>query len=223
MKVDTHVLLMPDTNRQWWEECQVSFRHEPINLHLAEGVPGHIGKARAKAYQLGNAPYLSFIDPDDLIVPGAFQACIDTLDAHPEACGAYTDEVLIDPAGEHLGAGIWTGRLWNPLLMLEPKYMHHIIVMRREFVLRHLAEMEKWPNLAEFVLKGLLTQYGPWVHAGKVGYKWRVGNPVKASHKRFPVAGVYAARWRIIPLLYKAALKYQAKLSPTEEIEVLPG
>jgi len=112
---------------------------------------------------------------------------------------------------------MWTGRPWNPLLMLEPKYMHHITVMRREFVQRHLEELEnKWPNLAEFVLKGLLTQYGLWINSGKIGYKWRICNSDNTTHKSFPITGVYAARWRIIPLLYQAAQKYQAKLSPVE-------
>lgn len=217
MKVDTHVLLLPETNQQWWEECQATLKDEPINLHLVDGIPGHIGKARAKGFQQGDSPYISFVDPDDLLIPGAFQACIDVLESNPQACGAFTDEILIDEKGETLGSGIWTRRPWNPLLMLEPKYMHHITVMRREFVLRHLEEITtKWPNLAEFVLKGLLTQYGPWINAGKIGYKWRVGNPDGATHKSFPITGVYAARWRIIPLLYKAAQKYQAKLSPVE-------
>lgn len=216
MKVDTHVLLLPETNQQWWEECQATLTDEPINLHLVNGIPGHIGKARANAYQLGDTPYISFVDPDDLVIPGAFQACIDALEANPQACGAYTDEILISESGETIEQGIWTGKPWNPLLMLEPKYMHHIIVMRREYVLRHLDEMDRWPNLAEFVLKGLLTKYGPWVPANKTGYKWRISSSEKATHKRFPVTGVYAARWRIIPLLYQAAQKYQAKLSPVE-------
>jgi hypothetical protein len=214
MKVDTHILLMPDTNQTWWQECQKSLENEPINLHLVDGIPGHIGRGRAKGYSIGESPYVSCIDPDDLVVPGAFQACIDALEKNPQACGAYTDEVLIDEEGEPIRPGLWSGRPWNPLLQLEPKYLHHIFVMRREFVCRHLDELEsKWPHLAEFVLKGLLCAHGPWVHVNRVGYHWRV-HP-QGNHNSFPVMAVYAARWRIIPTLYRAAQKYQAKV--TEE------
>jgi hypothetical protein len=218
MKVDTHVLLMPNTNQTWWADSRKSLDVEPINLHLLDGVPGHVGRARANGFRVGHAPYVSCVDPDDLVIPGAFQACIDALEKNPQACGAYTDEELIDKDGEPLGEGLWSGRPWNPLLQLEPKYLHHIFVMRREFVLPHLNELEsKWPHLAEFVLKGLLCAHGPWLHVNRTGYRWRVHD--QGSHKAYPIMGVYAARWRIIPTLYQAARKYQAK---TQLEEFLP-
>lgn len=66
-------------------------------------------------------------------------------------------ELLINAEGKPVEPGFWSGRAWNPLLQLEPKYLHHVFVMRREFVLPHLDELEnKWPYLAEFALKGLL-------------------------------------------------------------------
>jgi Glycosyl transferase family 2 len=219
MKVDVHVLLLPDTLQNWWDECRMSLRDEPITLHEVSGVKGHVGKARANGFRHGESPYVSFVDPDDLVIPGAFQACLDVLEQNPEACGAYTDEMLISAEGKELNPGLWSGRPWNPLLMLEPKYMHHILVMRRKFVQPHLEEIEeKWPNMAEFVLKGLLCQYGPWIHVDRFGYKWRMPpQGVKPTHKQMPVMGVYAARWRIIPILYQAARKYGAEISAVVE------
>ena len=213
MKVDTHVLLLPDTNKKLWEKCHATLVDEPINLLITEGICGHIGKARAKGFLLGNSPYISFVDPDDLVVPGAFSACIKTLEANPTACGTFTDEILIDTEDKPIRPGFFSGQPWNPLHMLEAQYMHHILVMKRDYVLKHLVELEKWPNLAEFIIKGLLTQYGPWIHTDLVGYKWRVAQTDKSTHKNFPVTGLNAARWRIIPLLYQAAQKYQAKMS----------
>lgn len=212
MKVDTHVLLMPTTDPTWWEDCRKSLENEPINLHLVDGVKGHVGKGRANGFRIGDSPYVSCVDPDDLVMPGAFQACVDALEKTPQACGAYTDEMLIDAKGTPLRPGIWSGKPWNPLLQLEPKYLHHLYVMRREAVLPHLEELEtKWPHLADFVLKGLLCAHGPWLYVDRVGYHWRVHD--KGNHKASTIMGIYAARWRIIPTLYQAARKYQTKIS----------
>ena len=208
MKIDTHVLLLPETNQQWWDACRATLKEEPINLLTTEGIRGHIGKARTKGFQLGDSPYISFVDPDDLVIPGAFNACLKTLEAHPEACGTFTDEVLMTGDCKPIRPGFFSGHPWNPLHMLEPQYMHHLLVMRREAVLPYLQELDRWPNLAEFVLKGLMVQQGPWVRTDMVGYQWRISENRQSTHKQFPVTGVNAARWRIIPLLYQAARKY---------------
>ncbi len=208
--VDVHVLLVPTTNKKWWQQCRDSLKDEPVNLHVVNGIVGHIGQGRARGVARGSAPYVSRVDPDDLVVPGAFEACINALDQNPRACGAYTDEFIIDQHGQILKPGIWSGIEWNPLLQLEPKYLHNIYVMRRCFVERHLLELGRWPNMAEFVLKGLLTNHGPWIHVNRFGYKWRMTN--NPAHKHQSVMNVYAARWRIIPSLQQAATKYQATI-----------
>ena len=210
MNVDVHILLLPETDQNLWQQCQQTLEAEPINLLTAEGIHGHIGRARARAFELGDSPYVSFVDPDDLVIPGAFAACIKTLNAHPEACGTFTDEILIASDGKPIRPGFFSDRPWNPLQMLEPQYMHHLLVMRRSALQPYLKELDKWPNLAEFVLKGLMVQQGPWVRTNMVGYKWRINNQQTTAHKQFHVAGVNAARWRIIPLLYQAARKYQS-------------
>ncbi len=208
--IDVHVLLLPSTNQEWWQECQESMQGEPVNLHLVDGVEGHIGKGRAKGFAEGTAPYVSCVDPDDLVMPGAFSACLEALDANPEACGAYTDELLINAKDKVIKPGVFSGMPWNPLLQLEPQYLHHVYVIRREFVQKYLLELRRWPGMAEFVLKGLLPAHGPWIHVNRMGYKWRMAKG--ASHKRHSMMNVYAARWRVIPTLQKAAQLYKATL-----------
>ncbi|APG25579.1 glycosyltransferase family protein [Syntrophotalea acetylenica] len=201
--IDVHVLLLPDSNPDWWQECRASMQGEPINLHLVDGMVGHIGRRRARGFGLGAAPYVSCVDPDDLVIPGAFEACLKVLEDHPEACGAYTDQLLIDAKGKVIKPGIWSGMPWNPLLQLEPKYLHPVYVMRRRFMQKYLLELGRWPNMAEFVLKGLITAHGPWIHVNRFGYKWRMSG--NAAHKRQSLMHVYAARWRVIPTLQQAA------------------
>ncbi len=207
-KIDVHVLKIPSTDNALWEQCQQSLRGEPINLHVVDGVIGHIGRARYNGYSKGESPYISCVDPDDIVIPGAFEACLEALENRPEACGVFTDELIIDQFGKVIKPGIWSETNWNPLLQLEPKYLHHIFVMRRSFVEKLHLELLKWPVLADYVLKCLITKYGPWVHVNRYGYKWRM---MKGSyHTKMSLTAVTAARWRVIPTLQDAAKKYDA-------------
>lgn len=207
-KIDVHVLLLPATDRILWQECLESLQDEPINIHIAEGIPGHIGKARYGGFTQGTSPYVSCVDPDDLVIPGAFAACLEALEAHPEACGVYTDELIIDHAGKIIKPGIWSQIPWNPLLQLEPKYLHHVYVMRRCFVEKYYLELLRWPNMPEYILKCLITAHGPWVHVNRFCYKWRMTK--RSVHTRMSPTTVYAARWRVIPALQQAARIHNA-------------
>lgn len=202
------MLHLPSTDQSMWKECNQSLIEEPINLHILDGVKGHVGKARHNGFTLGSAPYVSCVDPDDIVLPGAFEACIKVLEKNPHACGAYTDEIIIDKNGEEINPGFWSGIPWNPLLQLEPRYLHHVYVMRREFVEKCYLELIRWPNMSEYILKCFLTKYGPWIHVNRFGYKWRLLK--ESCHNQMSQTSVCAAQWRVIPILQKAAKKYKA-------------
>lgn len=206
--IDVHVLLLPSTDRDLWMQCQQSLHDEPIALHLVEGVQGHIGEGRFAGFHMGASPYVSYVDPDDVVIPGGFAACMRALEQNPHACGAYTDELIIGADSTVIKAGIWSGLDWNPLLQLEPKYLHHICVMRRCFVERCSLELLNWHSMPEYVLKCMLTRFGPWIHVDQFGYKWRLRK--NSAHRAITPKAICAAQWRVIPILQKAAEKYQA-------------
>lgn len=206
--IDVHVLLQPSSDQSLWQLCQESLRNEPITLHLVDGVQGHIGRGRYVGFNQGSHPFVSYVDPDDLVIQGSFSACLDVLKNNPTACGAYTDELIIDQDGNLLKAGIWSGQEWNPLLQLEPKYLHHLCVMRRSFVDRCSMEILRWPSMPEYILKCMLTRFGPWIHVDRFGYKWRLRQG--GAHSMISAQTICAAQWRAIPILQKAALAYNA-------------
>jgi hypothetical protein len=84
-------------------------------------------------------------------------------------------------------------------------------VMRRCYVEKYFQEMLKWPGMPEYVLKCMLTAHGPWIHVDRFGYKWRMRQD--ATHTALPLAFVYSARWRVIPVLQQAARKYNARIN----------
>ncbi len=209
-KIDVHVLLLPGTDKKLWGECLETLKDEPVNLHILDGIQGHIGKGRYNGFVQGDSPYVSCVDPDDLVIPGAFAACLEALENNPTACGAYTDELIIDMNGEVIKPGIWSKIPWNPLRQLEPKYLHHIYVMRRSMVEKYYLEILRWRSMTDYVLKCLLSSQGPWIHVDQFGYKWRM--KPGSAHTQFPPSIVCAAQWRVIPVLREVAKKYKSVL-----------
>jgi hypothetical protein len=91
--IDVHMIVYDEP--QWQiDRCLESLKNEPITLHIVQGVeewPPTIG--RAKGYSLGTHPYHAYVDPDDYIVPGAFQLL---LDAIGDADVCYGWEYVLD-------------------------------------------------------------------------------------------------------------------------------
>ena len=124
--IDVHIIVMPDRRRDWAEQCLDSVSDAaalagfPVYGHVVEGVPGHIGKARAAGYALGDQPYVTFVDDDDYVLPHAFSQMADALRAGVSA--VCTPELTLQNGQYRRGAD-----------------RHHLIAYRRDGVIDHAA------------------------------------------------------------------------------------
>lgn len=79
--LDCHIIVSPDTPREWVTQCLDSVHAAadragyPVAVHVVDGVPGHIGKARSTGYALGTESYVTCVDDDDWVEPDTF-ACL---------------------------------------------------------------------------------------------------------------------------------------------------
>jgi len=197
-RIDVHVLYCYEPVR-WIDDALISLAAEPVNVHFLKGIAGKVGLARANAFRLGTAEYVAFVDADDAVVSGAFNAALDILDSRPEIVATYCDVQLI---GEPDGVGYFKAP-WNPLSQLfGPSEVHHLHVMRRSAVEPHLAELELWDGYEEYLLMGLICQFGQQYHIPYPWYRFR-------QHNAYPRAGAIggnpmrqAAGKRVLPVLY---------------------
>ena len=120
--LDVHVLVSNDTRRDWIAQSLASVRDAieradyPIELYVLNGIPGHIGKGRAKAYALGSAKWKTYVDDDDYVLPNAFVDLKKYLDK--DVCAIFTCERVEQ-----------NGRL-HPFIQRE----HHLQVYRDDLV-----------------------------------------------------------------------------------------
>lgn len=149
-RCDVHVLTLEHEREDWLQECLDSMKCEPVTVHVLPGIINGQGQARANGFRKGDAEFVSYADPDDAIIPGAFQLCFDVLDQNPE----------LD--------GVWTAQRSNPMSMPDtviddthykqpeyPRYafdIHHLVVIRRTSLEPYLDELATWTGGCE---KGL--------------------------------------------------------------------
>ena len=176
--VDVHVLYCHEPP-EWIAGCLDSLHAEPVTVYLRPGIKGKVGLARARAFACGNAPYVAFVDADDEVIPGAFAAALEVLEARPEVVSTYCDiQLLGKPDGEG-----YIKAPWNPSAQLQRMAeVHHLHVMRRAAVMPLLDELARWDGYEEYVLMGLLCRYGVHHHIPRKFYRFR-------QHSAYPRAG----------------------------------
>jgi hypothetical protein len=126
--LDCHIIVSADTPREWVTQCLDSVFEArdragyPVTVRVVDGVPGHIGKARAAGYALGTEPYVTFVDDDDYVLPDAFAQMADALrSGAPAIC---TPEVTMQNGQFRPGHA-----------------RHHLIAYRRDVLIDHA----QWP------------------------------------------------------------------------------
>ena len=198
--VDIHVLCGSATPPAWRDAAIRSARQPGARVWPLPAIPGDFGAARARGWASGTAPWVSFVDDDDLLLPGAVAACLNALADHPDAAGAFTDEIQALPDGtERMGLSTANGP-WNPALhLLLAGYGHHFVVLRRIALRDVLPELPQWGGMADYVARGWVCQSGPLVRVPMVGYRWRVREG--GAHTQIAPDLFLAARDRIAPVL----------------------
>jgi len=172
--IDVHILHLPNENKQWLKQCEESLVKEPIIIHNLNGIQGNIKKSRLDGFKLGTAPYVSFIDPDDYIIPGAFEKCLSAL--NPNICGVCTSYKIIDTESA-------TENIFEPRKCYE---IHQLVVMNREDVLEAFEKYyDEIPDNGgnEIYLYSAMRQKKSWKHIKFCGYAWR--DHLNGSHYKY--------------------------------------
>ena len=201
--VDVHILAYSG-RMAWLRQAIDSLMPQPCNIHVVfGGFEDSIGAARAWAFRLGSAPFVSFIDDDDRTLPGTLDACLDSLRSHPAVCGVYTDRYH-----EH-AQGHWSEERLAPYhpraLYKNLSEITHFKLMRRALVEQHLEELAEWPTWEEFVLCALLAQHGPWEHLPIFGAVKRARSAHQSSQRLSSPALISRARARARKALFPGA------------------
>jgi hypothetical protein len=169
-RIDAHMLTL-DEPAEWRAACIESLAGAPIRLHVLAGIAGRLGQGRAAGFACGDAPFVCWVDPDDLYEAGAFAQLADALDACPQAVLAYTDEALMDEAGCPLGLRRLAYSAFQHAH--SASHVHGLIVMRRDDVAAVAGLVHQQDPTPEWTLTRMLARRGGVIHVPVIGRHWR--------------------------------------------------
>ena len=147
-------------------------------------LPGAVKMAVAAAEP--HHEFVNWLGDDDLLAPGAVQACVDALDADPSAVLSFGDCAYIDDQGRHL----WTNRTgrfapwllsWGPDLVPQPGALIRTTAWQ---CARGVDETLSHAFDLDLLLK--LKRQGSFVHVGRVvsSFRWHADSLTVADRSK---------------------------------------
>jgi hypothetical protein len=157
--------------------------HPRVNVQEALYVEGSVIEARYQAFQLGSAPYVSWVDDDDQVLDVQWiDQALEMLDADPALSAVFPQWCMSqDGVLQHTSM---EGREPYPIAP------HHLTIMRRENVLSLLSEVrDQFPSLicfAELMLVFGQLRFGKVVYLPALAYEWKQRSGGASSHTEDP-------------------------------------
>lgn len=110
----------------------------PVTLHVLDGVQGHIGAGRKAGFSRGSAPFATYVDDDDYLLPSAFAA--------------------IEPAMARSPAAVFTGETQEQNgHRREFAGRHHLAVYRRDVL--PLVDLSLWFACADWAMRRAVERH----------------------------------------------------------------
>jgi GT2 family glycosyltransferase len=149
---------------------RVAFSHEH----------GGISAAQNRALEMARGEFISLVDHDDLLEPGALRMVAAVTLEHPDADVIYTDEDYIDTSDNQLT--VIFKPAWSPEYLMAACYFNHLTSYRRELVNELGGFRPDYELAQDWDLALRVTQVTDRVHhVPAVLYHWR-RNPTSAGH-----------------------------------------
>lgn len=152
-----------------------SLEQEGVRFLKGDPIAGDLLTARCRGFELGDAQFVSFADPDDKILPGAFLALNRAIGEHP---AVTTNSVLVYASGHGALARNYR-EVWSlQLQAFAPLCVHQLIAVRRDIMLEaaHRAVTQTPEHLKNIATGQLLFAHVAaicgWHFDPTIGYVW---------------------------------------------------
>lgn len=145
---------------------------EDERISLIRGEHHGIAISRKRAAQ-GNAPYLGWIDSDDILEPTALEETWKALDAHPEVGMVYTDFLDIRQDGKVIGVNPRSAVPYSPMRLLIDFMTFHFRLIRREVFERAGGIDAELPIANDYDMCLRISEVTRVVHLRRALYRYR--------------------------------------------------
>ncbi len=129
---------MPDWELVVWDDgstddsVAVAHAHDDPRIRVVAAEHSGAAESLRQALAQTTAPYLGWLDSDDLLAPAALEKTMNVLDSEPAVGVVYSDYIVIDEDGRPLGLGHRCQIPYSPQRMLVDFPMFHFRLIRRQ-------------------------------------------------------------------------------------------
>lgn len=174
-KLDIHVLVMPgEPTSELVNSIQPL---DYVTTHIVDGVKDHLGKGRSAGFALGNSPFVTYADPDDIILTEHIEEMILFLENNPNVSGVCPMEFC--QAADGTRKVRKDRRFPKHKTELSPaqcvRVPHHLTIYRRTDIEKYLGDLKEWCNWSDFALLAKMSLDGhKFVFFERLCYVWSV-------------------------------------------------
>jgi hypothetical protein len=181
---------------QWFGQCCASVRGQARHVVLLDQL-GYVG-SRLWCYSQGET--MANVDDDDIVMPGALQACEEALVATGAGI-AFTWQRYVGPDGSILRER--REPVTRRMAASTPDSIHHLSVLRTDLLPRALLDeiAERGLLHVDWIVRAYLALVHGAVQVPMIGYAWRqhsgqiTCNAGAAWHGQVDVARKLISRW----------------------------
>lgn len=124
------------------------------------------------ALSMANGEFVALLDHDDELAPNALFEVVKLLQDHPDAGLIYTDEDMMDEAGNRFGPRFKPD--WSPEMLLSLNYIIHLSVYRRSLLEEIGGFREGFEGSQDYDLVLRFTEKTDKIfHISKILYHWK--------------------------------------------------
>lgn len=141
--LDVHILQHPQYRRWKVGRCLDSCFSDRAHVHLLEGYDGHIGRGRIEGFSRGQQPFVTYVDDDDMLVPGTLDFLVGLLEQTPHAALVYVSNKAV-PERSQLPPAQTTAEHRVTTKRAFSSFRDHMCVYRRDRLAGMLCGYQRW-------------------------------------------------------------------------------
>jgi hypothetical protein len=178
--IDVVIMCRPSDDKDKFQRCLKSLSNEPVNIYIIDGIEGCIGKGRYNSLLTGTEKWVSFVDPDDEVIPGIYNKLLQY-----DADVVYCNELIIGEESKRIHYGWssdpstfeWIPERFRSIFWDKDNstYFHHRGIFKRDSALQHATMLSNKHECAEIHLMREMQDAGKKiVHCQEYGYIWKI-------------------------------------------------
>lgn len=177
---DVHCLVHRNAEMQYFPQLVKSLSGErEIDFHVLYGTE-NVGQGRCKGWLKGKNEWVTFVDYDDMIVPGIFNKVSKIINNDTQIW--FTDEVLVDSNSNYIKHGWSSNPSQYPEIVLRSSrigtndYPHHLLFFHRDCITKEFIDRisDVYWNPENHATQHILDSGGMYKRIPLVGYCWRI-------------------------------------------------